>query len=151
VSGVRRVTEQRDVAAMPRFVLQREEADPVRPVRQKGMSAEVVGEELLAVRDAFLFGCLVEARLAPGRRGTFDDKRAGCRVEWIRVNLEQAVFVLTEEEGERLEGDVRSEPDELRAVLANRWNEVGFEAFAHPAVDAIGADDEINPIKILLA
>src|SRR5687767_5684820 len=113
------------------------------------MSAEVVGEELLAVRDALLFSCLVEARLAPRRRVAFDDERAGHRVERVGVNLKEAVFVLTKEERKRLERDIRSEPDELRAVLANRWNEVCFEAFPQPAVDAVRAHDEISAIEFL--
>ena len=144
VSRVGRVAQEHDVPVMPRVASQRDEPHPQRSVRQQGVPPEILGEEVLAEGDAVRFTGLVQARRSPGGLGTLHDERAGGRVERIRVDLEQAVLALPEDERERVEHEVRSEPDVLRAVQVLARPDGLLMQPASQAVHAVRADHQVG-------
>ena len=114
VSGVHRVAGQNHVLVAPRAAAQRLKVEPCRAVGHEPVPTEVLREELLQERDLRVFGHVREARALEGFFVRLDDERARVAVESVRVNLEEAPFVLLEEERKGLERLLRTEPHVLR-------------------------------------
>src|SRR2546425_7043113 len=108
---------------MPALAPQRDEADPLRAVRQQRMATEVIREQPLAVFDALLLRRAVQARPPPCVLRALDDERRPLAVERVRVDLEQAVRVLAKDEREGVEDEVRAEPDETGSMHVLRGME----------------------------
>src|SRR5438270_7962845 len=111
------------------------------------MSPELGLEKPLAVGDAGRLACLVEAGPPEGVLGAFDDEGAGARVEGIGVDLEQAMLVAPEDEGEGIERQVGPEPGVLRVVdVQGRLEGLGKEARAE-SLAAVGATTQAESAK----
>ena len=145
--GVRGVAEEDHVAVMPRLVLHRDELAPRRLVGDELLIAEVLGEELLDVRDALLGARLVEACCQERCLVALDDERARVLVEAVRVHLEHPVRVLLEVEREGVELLLRPQPDVARAPQVQRRLERVCVEIADAALHAVARDDEVRAAR----
>ena len=140
--SVRRVAEHDDVPDVPGLVRHLREVEPERAVREQLAPAQLVGEQLLAEREALLLVHRVEPGRAPHRLRALDDEGRHPLVVRVRVGVEETVLGLAEGERERVEDVVGAEPDVLAALGPNLRPEAP-EA-TNEAVRAVGADDEIG-------
>ena len=106
------------------------------------MPAQVACEELLAEREALLFGPVPVPGTEPRLEWTLDDEGAHALVVGVGVNVEEPVLGLFEDEGERIEDEVGPEPDVLRALRLDGRAEIAQPP--HEAVRAVRTDDEIG-------
>ena len=139
---VRGVAEQDDVAVVPGLVRHLREVEPDRAIREELSASKLVGEELLAEREALVLVHLVESGATPDPLRALDDEGRHPLVVRVRVGVEEAVLGLAEGERERVEDVVGAEPDVLAALGPNLRPEV-TEA-TDEAVGAVGADDEVG-------
>src|SRR5690606_32353962 len=121
---------------------ERDKVDPLRIVRKKPAPLEVVGKKLLTIGDALLDRRLVQPCSPPRRFLALHNERAGVAVERVAVNLKQAVFVLAEDEGKRVENLIGAEPDILGGSELDRRLENRGEGVPSRAVDPIGRDNQ---------
>src|ERR1700730_4575389 len=148
VSGVRGVTKQHDVAVVPTFLAQRREVNPERAVRHQTPPAKLWLEEGFAVGDAVGLTRRFQAGTAPRILRALHDEGAGAGIERIGVDLEQAVIVATEDEGEGVERQVASKPHVFRRMHDDLSLEELRVGPANEAIDAIRADDEIGALEL---
>src|SRR5207237_5009949 len=85
---------------------------------------------------------------APRVLRTLDDEGAGVRIEGIGVNLEQTVVVATEDEGERVERQVASEPHVFRWMHGDLGLEELTVRPSHQAIDAVRTNDQIGTFEL---
>src|SRR5579864_5329399 len=104
-------------------------------------------EQLFTVGDALGFTGLVKLSVAPALLVALNDKCARFTVERIRVRLEQAMFIFTDDERERVEDLMRSIPDIARFARSQARLEYIRVGFTNQAVDSIGADHEVKVLK----
>ncbi len=149
VGGVRGVADQDGVAVRPVLVDDRAEGRPAGVVAAQRTAAERVGEELAALVDGALLVAAVEAGGAPDLLAHLDDDggraggvapRGGVRVA---VQLDDAVLRLGGLEAERVEGEVRGEPDVPAAVRGHAWPEGITVGVTGEAVHPVGGDDQV--------
>ena len=112
------------------------------------MAAKVLGEELLAVGDALVLGRPLQAGSPPALLGTLNDEGARLAVERIGMDLEQPVVVLPEDEGEGVEHQGGSEPDELRAVHVLGGPKGDGQRATGQTVDPVGGDDQVGVAQL---
>src|SRR5207237_1756377 len=127
---------------------QGQEVDPERAVRHQPPAAQLRLEEGFAVSDAFRLARRIQACVTPGSLRTLDDEGAGVRVEGIGVNLEEAVVVAPEDEGEGVERQVAPEPDVLRRMCRDlRLEELPVRP-PDQAVDAVRPHDQVGALEL---
>ena len=145
---MRRIAEQHDVAGGPVLVGDAIEVEPVasaqvRAVGQQAVSFQIRREELFAKGERLRGVGRIEAVREPRLLGALDDKGAQLFVETVGMDGEPAVLGSLEDEGEGIERQRRSEPDEAAAAPVEARLEIAGKALAHAAVDAVGADEQI--------
>ena len=144
VRRVRRVAEQDDPVAPPRFDAHRRELPPDAAVRHQLMAVELLGEQSFEKVGRLLLRRAVHARGLPRRLAALDDERRVFRTVLVRVHAPEAMTVVLEvkrEGGERLR---RSEPDEpVRPHIDRRPDPIAEQA-ARGAVEAVRRDGEIG-------
>src|SRR5262249_29997597 len=120
--GMRRVSHEHDVLVKPARVAYAGEGGPrraraMRGVRHQPVAAKMIRKESLARGDRLLDIQRIESRGAPGCLVALDDEGRQLVVETIAVRLEDAVLVLDEVEGERVEGERGAEPHKSRRPM----------------------------------
>ena len=115
------------------------------------MPAQMLLEDLAAGLDRFLLRHFGEAPAVPGLGQAFDDEGRRVVVELVDMRPDPAVLRLLENEGEGvIEALMRSEPHELALAGVD----VGLEHIgifvADKRVDAVGGNDEIILLAVVL-
>src|SRR6266852_1485638 len=105
------ITQQNDIAMMPVLGLERGEADPLRVIRKQLRAMQMLREQILAVGKALYFVGLIQPSVEPGDLVAFDQEGAGRAAIRVSMDLEEAVLVLAEYEGEGVEHLVCPQPD----------------------------------------
>ena len=105
-------------------------------------------EKGFAVGNAVGLTRRLQAGTAPGFLRTLHDKGAGTGIEGIGVDLEEAVMVATEDEGEGVERQVAPKPDVFRRMHGDLCLQELRVGPANQAIDAIRADDEIGALEL---
>ena len=113
-------------------------------VRQQPVSLQPGLEQPLAEADRAGGIELVESRCPPVLFRGLHDERGGVVVETVGVGLEPAICRFDENEGERLEHPVCTEPDEPVLPDVDRRLEMRRVATADLAVDAVRRHDQVG-------
>ncbi len=108
------------------------------------MTAQVPGEDPLAMADGVLRAHALETGPLPGLRLHFDQEGAHARAVAVVVRAEGAVPGLAKGQGEAVENPGSPVPDEfVEAPVAARAEALRI-LFAHEGVGAVGADDQVR-------
>jgi hypothetical protein len=147
------VAHEHDSAHHPGLVGDARKADPWRAAQvahvcKQPMPVKPGREQKLAEGDGAGDIKLVEPRRAPVPFRGLDDEGGCVAVEAVGVRLKPPPVGLHEDEGECLEGAMRAEPDELVLSHVDKRPEMRRVAGADPAVDAVGAHDQVGVGKL---
>jgi len=119
-------------------------AAKMRRVRHQRVTAQVLGEQLLAERDAVLLAHVVQPGGLPHGLGRFDNEGRRGLIEPIRMRLKPAPRCFLEREGEGVEQLARSEPDEAALPQIHIRLKGGGVFAAHAAVQAVAGNDQVG-------
>ena len=144
VRGVRGVAEEHRVGVMPAHAAHDRELAPERAVREHRCAVQLLGEEPRDVCGGRLLVLDAEAARLERRVGGLDDQRALARRVHVGVQVPDPRLVLAEAVGESRQGRPGAEPHEAVRPRLDRRLQMHRELRAHPAVDAVGADDEVR-------
>src|SRR5690625_4622734 len=108
------------------------------------MAVQIAGEDPLAQGNTLARAHLAKAQRVPRGFLAFDNEGGSVAVETVGVRPDPAVLGLLEDEGESLEQLVRAQPDEFVLAGVHGGLEDTIMGSAHPAVDAIGSNDQVR-------
>ena len=143
-----RIPEQDDVLVVPLAVAHAGKGEPrsagqMSRVVHELVTVEVVREELLAEAVALGLRHLVDPESPPRFLRALDDEGTRVVVETIAVHLNPAVLRFLEDERERIEGLVRTEPDKLVLAHLDIWLEMLSIFRADLAVEPVASDEQV--------
>ena len=143
-----RIPEKDDVLVVPLAVAHAGKGEPrsagqMSRVVHELVTVEVVREELLAEAVALGLRHLVDPESAPRFLRALDDEGTRVVVEAIAVHLNPAVLRFLEDERERIEGLVRTEPDKLVLAHLDIWLEMLGIFRADLAVEPVASDEQV--------
>ncbi len=144
VGRVDGIAHQHDVAGVPRAEAHRREVAPDRAVLDEAVTAELLREDVAQDRDRAVLVRLVETGGAPGVLAALDDERRAGLLVAIGMDAEQPEARLLEDERERAVRHGAAEPHELVRPHVDVGLQLGGERLAHPAADAVAADDDVR-------
>ena len=111
--GAQGVAHEHHLVEAPALVPDRGVVAPAGVVGKDGMTAQVLGEDLLAMADGVLRAHVLETGPLPGLRLHFDQEGAHARAVAVVVRTEDAVPGLAKGQGEAVENPGSPVPDEF--------------------------------------
>ncbi len=142
------VAQQDYILMVPVLCFEGREADPFRVVRQQRGSIQVIGKKLLAVGQAFCFIGFIQFCLQPGSLITLDDESAGRAAERIGMDLKQAMFILTKNEGESIKHLISTKPYIPGPAKFNVGLENRCVGLANDTIQTISGNEQIIVVKL---
>ena len=91
---VQSVSNQHDILEKPSTVLHEQKVDPLRIIREQLLPVEILREDITDIVQCLLAADLFEAGPGPRLWIAFDNERAGCRAEFVRVCREHPSAIL---------------------------------------------------------
>src|SRR6266480_83286 len=133
------VSEQDDVAMAPVSILNIQEIDPLGIIREQRMAVQISGEDLFKKAACLDISHAREPRVGPRSFVAFDDERAGCLIELVRVCREDTLTMLSKGEGQTVKQLMGAVPDVLVGTDVQRRLKMVFVFLPDGAVHAICA------------
>src|ERR1051326_6476927 len=122
---------------MPVFVPDVDEVDPLRVVRQKRMTSEVIAENIFQIEPRLRVRHLLKLCARPSRSVALHYEGACRLVEFIGVCGEDASVCLVEGERQSVKELTRSVPDIFVRAHAQLRHERSAVLLSHGAVDSV--------------
>ena len=114
------------------------------------MAAQIIGENLLADRDAFSLAHLAETVGVEGRLVGLDDEGRGVFIELVRMRPDPSLRRLNEDEGEGVvKLLVRAQPDEFTRAAFDVGFEMLREFVSSVRIETVCGDHQIIVVGIL--